>query len=177
VINALRATFVNFPTLVRRLGSLFPVLKSTTDCLQSHVLPVLNQVVPDGSLSSNRPVWQDFVHGTVGLASASQNFDGNGFHIRYLGGLGTSTVATGNLPGIGQLFGAVNQQLQGSRPVWLGDGVVPPFRPDADCAAQPLPDLHSATGPSGLVSAPTAPLSSSAVAKLRTLLAKAGVTR
>ena len=38
----------------------------------------------DGALSSGRPVWQDFLHGLVGLTSSSQSFDANGLWMRYL---------------------------------------------------------------------------------------------
>jgi hypothetical protein len=33
------------------------------------------------------------------------------------------------------------------RPTWLGFGVVPPFRPDESCIAQPLPNLQARSGP------------------------------
>ena len=53
--------------------------------------------VPDGALSSNRPAIQDLIHSLVGLASASQSFDGNGPWIRYLAAAGTETISLGSL--------------------------------------------------------------------------------
>ncbi len=55
-------------------------------------MPLFNAKVPDGALSSGRPVWQDFAHALVGLSSASQNFDGNGHALRYQFGLGAQTL-------------------------------------------------------------------------------------
>jgi virulence factor Mce-like protein len=152
LLAALRASLRDLPTLIDRVGELFPVAKPVTDCLTSHGLPLLTSQVPDGALSSGRPVWQDFAHGLVGLASASQNFDGNGYSLRYLGGGGNQTLSTGSLPVIGSLVGSSpgSGAIVGARPSWLGPGVVPPFRPDQACSAQPLPNLQAATAPSDL---------------------------
>jgi hypothetical protein len=150
----LRSTLRDLPSLIDRLGTLLEVGKPVTDCLNTHGLPILTRQVPDGALSSGRPMWQDFAHSLVGLASASQNFDGNGYSLRYMGGGGTQSVSTGPLPLIGALVGSSPSSgpILGARPVWLGPGVVPPFRPDQPCAAQPLPNLQAATAPSDLSS-------------------------
>lgn len=155
VITALRAALQDLPLSLDRLAGLYAATKPVTDCLSSHILPVIQEKVPDGSLSSGDPVWLDFLHGFVGLSSAAQNFDGNGYALRYLSGSGASAVSTGSLPGIGSLSGTPPgpDPVLGSRPAWLGQGVTPPFRPDADCASQPLPDLSAATGPAGLQAA------------------------
>ena len=96
-VLALETAFRDLPILVGQLARTFPETKPLSDCLSSHVLPLFNAKVPDGALSSGRPVWQDFVHALVGLSSASQNFDGNGHNLRYQLGLGEQTLGT--LPG------------------------------------------------------------------------------
>jgi virulence factor Mce-like protein len=160
LLTALQSSLRDLPTLIDRIGGVFPVSKSVTDCLITHGVPLLTSQVPDGSLSSGHPVWQDFAHGVVGLASASQNFDGNGYSLRYMGGGGSQSVSSGALPVIGSLAGSPpsSSPILGARPVWLGPGAVPPFRPDQPCSAQPLPNLQSATAASDLATSTRAPV-------------------
>lgn len=153
LVAALHAALVQLPTLLLRLSSAFPPLAPAAECLSERVVPVLNAQVPDGSLSTGRPSWQDLVHGLVGLAGNAQDFDGNGFWQRYLAGGGAQTVS---LPVPGGLVGTTpgSGALLGARPVWLGPGSLPPLRPDAPCTAQPLVQLGSTTEPPP-ASAPT----------------------
>ena len=95
LLETLKTTFVAFPSTLRELGSVFPITKGVTDCLRTHVTPLLNTIAPDGSLSSGRPIWQDFVHMVGGLASAVQNFDGNGYWIRLISGVGNGSLSVG----------------------------------------------------------------------------------
>jgi virulence factor Mce-like protein len=147
LLTSLNATFSQFPSLLGQLGSLFPVTKSVTDCLNSHVTPTLNTIVPDGKLTSGRPVWQDFVHFLPHVASSSQNFDANGYWLRLLVGAGTNTLSLGSLPIVGNLVGSASPgggAIQGSSPVWVGDLTSSAFRPDVECSSQALPNFASA---------------------------------
>ncbi|MDX6669535.1 MAG: phospholipid/cholesterol/gamma-HCH transport system substrate-binding protein [Solirubrobacteraceae bacterium] len=141
LLTLLRLSLTDLPTFEQKLAGLFRVTKPVTDCTSNRVLPALYSQVDDGPLSTGRPVWQDFLHGLVGLGSASQNFDGNGPAVRYLFGGGNQLVSTGDTPGIGQLFGRTADPVLGSRPLWLGPGVKPPLRPDQDCSHQAAPQL------------------------------------
>jgi phospholipid/cholesterol/gamma-HCH transport system substrate-binding protein len=152
-IAALEAALRDLPIAVQRLSELFPEVKPLTDCLSSHVVPTFEAKVPDGPLSTNRPVWQDFAHGLVGLASASQSFDGNGYHLRYQFGAEGSTLSTAALPGLGRLIGRAPSALR-SRPLPNTNGKPPPERPDAPCSEQPVPKLETPDGPAGLNAAP-----------------------
>jgi phospholipid/cholesterol/gamma-HCH transport system substrate-binding protein len=147
LLTTLKTTFVSFPATLRELGTAFPVTKAVTDCLRTHVTPILNDVVPDGSLSSGRPVWQDFVHMLVGLSSAVQNFDGNGYWIRLIGGTGDNSLSVGQLPVLGSILGSSpgSSGIEGARPQWVGDLTAADFRPDASCATQPVPSLSATT--------------------------------
>lgn len=145
-ISGLRTTFLDLPTLVVRMASLFPTVKPLSDCLRTHITPVFNAVIDDGALSTGDPVWKDFAHGLVGLASASQNFDANGYAIRYEFGTSGSTFSTDPLPGFGRLTGQSSGQLM-ARPIRPADGEPPPIRRDVSCASQPQPDLAAEAGP------------------------------
>lgn len=146
LLSGIRPLMRNTPRFSLLTRGLFPLAGPIVTCLKDNVMPTLRSTVDDGALSSGRPVWQDFLHGTVGLASGAQNFDANGPWFRYLGAIGPSGVSTGAIPGFGQLFGTSPQPLLGSRPVWLGPGRTPPLRPDADCTKQAPPDLTAAVG-------------------------------
>jgi len=143
---ALETAFRDLPTLVGRLAATFPQTKPLSDCLSSHVLPLFQSKVPDGALSSGRPVWQDFVHSLVGLSSTSQNFDGNGHALRYQLGLGEQSVGT--LPGTG-LIASAPTTLR-SRPLPRADRKPPPLNSTETCSRQPQPDLAAASGSAGV---------------------------
>ena len=152
LIASLKATFEQLPAILTQLASSFPVGRQVTDCLRTHVLPVLHQSVPDGSLSSGQSVLLDFLHFLPGLAGASASFDGDGPYTRFVTGGGSNTLS-GILEGqplvsTGTPGGA---PLQGARPQWVGDLVPADFRPDASCASQKIPSLASPTAPPDLV--------------------------
>lgn len=145
LLASLTATFQQLPALLTELTKTFPIGKQITDCLQTHLLPVLKQQVPDGSLSSGRPAWQDFIHFLPGVAGASGSFDANGPYTRNLVGAGTNTLTYAPLNLVGTAPPG-STALQGARPVWAGDLNSADFRPDVPCATQPVPSLASATG-------------------------------
>jgi virulence factor Mce-like protein len=163
LLTTLKTTFVQFPTTLKQLGNVFPITQGVTDCLRTHVTPLLKSAVPDGALSSNKPVWQDFVHMTVGLASAVQNFDANGYWIRLISGTGTNSLSVGQLPVLGQLLGSAPSAtgILGARPAWVGDLKPSDFRPDAPCSSQPVVSLNSTTAAPDLrrIAPTTAPTS------------------
>lgn len=134
------------PRFALTARGVFPIVGPIAACVRDNAMPVLMSEVDDDALSTGRPVWQDFLHGMVGLASASQSFDGNGGWLRYLASAGGQTVSTGQLPGVDRLFGTAPEPIVGARPEWLGNGRTPPLAPEAPCSDQPLPDLRARTG-------------------------------
>jgi hypothetical protein len=145
LLDALEPTVRGLPTLTDRLNTLFGFVTPVMDCLRERVVPVLNTEVPDGELSSGVPVWMDLAQAGVGVMSFAQNFDGNGFSSRYLNGTGEQSIATGTVPGLGQLVGTASEPISGSRPTYLGPGLLPPNRPDAKCTRQAPVDLSQRT--------------------------------
>jgi ABC-type transporter Mla subunit MlaD len=130
------------PDLTELLGDVTPV----TECLRLNAVPTLKTPIDDPPNSIGEPVYRELLYGTVGLASASQNFDGNGPAVRYHAGGGDTSVTTGRIPSIGEsLVGLTDEPILGSRPRWTG--VRPPFRPDVPCTTQDPPDLRAETGP------------------------------
>jgi virulence factor Mce-like protein len=157
LIASLRATFQQLPAILTQLASAFPVGKEITDCLRTHVVPILDRVVPDGKLSTGRPVWQDFDHFLGGVAGASASFDANGPYTRFLAGAGPNTLS-GSFGGQ-QLVSTVapgGGQLQGARPQWVGDLTPSDYHPEASCTSQKLPSLAARTAAPDLTPSGTA---------------------
>jgi phospholipid/cholesterol/gamma-HCH transport system substrate-binding protein len=147
LIQSLRTTFQELPSILTQLASAFPIGKQITDCVQSHLLPILTASVPDGPLSNGAHVWEDFVHFLPGVAGATGSFDANGPYTRVILGAGTNSLS-GTFGGQ-QLLSTPppgGSSLQGARPQWAGDLTAADFHPEARCAAQPLPSLASGTG-------------------------------
>jgi hypothetical protein len=128
------------PQLQQLLGLLNPV----TECARTNVVPTLKKPIDDGDLSTGQPVYRELLSSLVGLASASQNFDGNGTALRYHAGFGDEMVSLGkNNPE--PAIGMTSQPILGSRPQYTG--VRPPFKPDVPCGQNEPPNLKATTGP------------------------------
>ncbi len=183
LLASLKVAFVMLPTMLSEVGRAFPSTKQVTDCLQTHVIPLLDETVPDGSLSSGRPVWQDFVHFLPGFAGATGSFDADGPYTRVLSASGAAFM-TGPTVGGQQIVSTLPPNgpgLLGARPAWVGQLTPSAFHPEAPCATQPLPGLASRTNQPDLrpASAPVAAAPSAATdaARLRAVRASASRTR
>ncbi|HET9104968.1 MAG TPA: MlaD family protein [Solirubrobacteraceae bacterium] len=161
LLSALRLTFVSLPTVLGRFARAFPVTRPVTDCLRTHITPLLSATVPDGALTSGQPVWREFAHFLPGVAGASGDFDANGPYTRVLAAAGDNTLTGGGGAGSGGLLGGTLAGLLGplvgtaapgggtptaARPLWAGDVTPSDFRPDVPCTSQPLPALASRAG-------------------------------
>jgi hypothetical protein len=195
LLSSLRTTFEQLPTVLTELGRAFPITKQVSDCLRTHVTPLLQQTVPDGSLSTGRPVWQDFVHFLPGVAGASASFDANGPYTRVLASAGDNTLTGGSSAGggggllggvVGGVLGPIvgtappgGGSLLGARPIWAGDMTSADFRPDVPCASQTLPNLGSSVASPGMhaVRSPAAPALDRAQLRAATLARVAAVTK
>jgi phospholipid/cholesterol/gamma-HCH transport system substrate-binding protein len=131
------------------LRDLLALVTPVTECARRNVVPTLTSVIDDPPLTDGRPrlpVYRELLNGLVGLASASQNFDGNGPNLRYHSGFGDESFGTGTIPSVGEaLVGVTSEPLLGSRPLYTGR--IPPYREDVPCRTQDRPDLRAETGP------------------------------
>jgi hypothetical protein len=78
----------------------------------------------------------------VGLASASQNFDGNGRYVRASTGGGSDLQTTAPLGDNGPLFGNGVLPSLGTRPA--DPGSAPPIRSNVACVKNAAPNLNAA---------------------------------
>ncbi|MEA2374596.1 MAG: phospholipid/cholesterol/gamma-HCH transport system substrate-binding protein [Thermoleophilaceae bacterium] len=131
------------PHLRDLMTQLYPV----TECARKIVLPTLKTKIADPPLGTGDPVYAELFHGWVGLASAYQNFDGDGHAVRYHAGFGDQMITTGKVAGLSEpLVGLTQEPLLGSRP--KSPGHLPPTRADKACMNQDPPNLNAAeTGP------------------------------
>jgi len=146
LVDRLAPVTARLPRFERRLRALFGFTDQVTGCLGTHVIPTFNQKIQDGRHTTGDPAWLDLLHSVTGFTSASTSYDGNGGTFRAGLAFGP-TPLTGVVDGLGVIAGHANQEIAGVRPVWLGYGVEPPYRPDARCADQELPQLNVDAGP------------------------------
>lgn len=150
LLTALEATFKQLPDILTQLAQAFPIGQQVTSCFITHIIPIITQQVPDGSLSTGESVLQDFIHFLPGLAGASASFDGNGPYTRFLAGAGTNTLTGSFDGGIVGTPPPNGGTIQGIRPGWIGDLKPRDFRPDVPCTTQRLPSLAATTTPTDL---------------------------
>jgi ABC-type transporter Mla subunit MlaD len=145
------------PELGKLLSDLAPAVRSTSKalgttkqllrtsdqlarCFNHNLIPTGNEVIKDAPNGTGLPVYREALQGSVGLASASQNFDGNGRYIRSLAGGGSHRIQTSKLPLGGPLFGNMVLPILGTRPAYPGKP--PVIRGDVLCSRNAVPDLN-----------------------------------
>jgi hypothetical protein len=144
LLDQLDPAVVSLARLEPQLGQLLGLLNPVTECLRTNAVPTLKKSVDDGALSTGMPIYRELLDSIVGLASASQNFDGNGPSLRYHAGFGDEMVSLGQ-SNPERAVGLTSQPILGSRPAYTG--VQPPFRPGVPCGQNQPPDLNASTGP------------------------------
>jgi phospholipid/cholesterol/gamma-HCH transport system substrate-binding protein len=111
-------------------------------CFDHVLVPTGNERIKDPPITTGDRFYQEFFQGAVGLAGASQSFDGNGRYIRTLAGGGPHREQTSPVPNGGALFGNFVLPPLGTRPAWPGK--IPPVRSNVLCYTQAPPNLNSA---------------------------------
>jgi ABC-type transporter Mla subunit MlaD len=111
-------------------------------CFTHTFIPTGNEKIQDPPVTTGLHLYQEFFQSAVGLAGASQNFDGNGRYIRTLAGGGSFLRHTTPVKGVGPLWGNFVQKPLGTRPAWGGGA--PPLRSNVACYTQAPPNLNSA---------------------------------
>jgi phospholipid/cholesterol/gamma-HCH transport system substrate-binding protein len=112
-------------------------------CLSHNIVPTGNQVIQDQPVGTGLPVYQEFFQSAVGLAGASQNFDGNGRYLRATAGGGAQQIQTSSIPGGGPLYGNAVLAPLGTRPAW--PGAAPPLKRTVPCFRNAAPTLNNVT--------------------------------
>jgi ABC-type transporter Mla subunit MlaD len=111
-------------------------------CFVHTVIPTGNERISDPPLTTGLQDYQELFQSAVGLASFSQNFDGNGRYVRSAAGGGDDRVATGSLPGGGPLYGNAVLPSLGTRPA--NPGKQPALDRNVPCFQSAPPNLNAA---------------------------------
>ena len=136
--------------LTDRAITLLPQTTLLSRCARDVILPTGDVVIQD-EFTSGVENYKEFLYTLVGLSGEGQNFDGNGMYVRFQPGGGSQQVSLGSQSSnSGQLFGNNVAVPLGNRPFYPGSRS--PYRPDAKCHQQRLPELN---GPAAAKSAPT----------------------
>jgi virulence factor Mce-like protein len=144
LLKELKPTTVDLARLVEGTLTALPQADLVSQCVTNVILPTGDVKIQDGQFTSNVENYKEFWYTMVGLAGESQNFDGNGHYVRFAVGGGAETISTGKYGGNAgeKLYGNVNEAPLGTRPAYPGKR--PPYRHDAACKDQKIPDLNSA---------------------------------
>jgi phospholipid/cholesterol/gamma-HCH transport system substrate-binding protein len=119
---------------------LLPLTDLASKCASRVILPTGDVVIRD-EFTTGRENYKDFFYAMVGLAGEGQNFDGNGIYVRFQTGGGAQQVSLGQgSAGSPPQFGNLPSAPLGNRPFYPGK--IPPYRPDAPCHKQQLPDVN-----------------------------------
>ena len=146
LVADLKPTVANLAQLTNGTIQLLPQVDRVSKCLTRVILPTGDVKLNDPPLSTGLPNYKEFWQTLVSLSGESQNFDGNGQDTRFQPGGGDQTVSTGELPGLGRLFGNAAIKPIGSRP--KRPARKPPYNRKFPCYKNKLPNLNSAqTGP------------------------------
>ncbi len=112
-------------------------------CFTHTILPTGNQRISDPPITTGLRVYQELFQSGVGIASASQNFDGNGRYLRSSVAGGDDRVAMkASSTSEGPVYGNAVLPPLGTRPTFTG--TAPPIDRTALCGRQPAPKLNSA---------------------------------
>lgn len=118
-------------------------------CFTHTLIPTGNEYLSDPPLTTGLQLYQELLQSAVGIASAAQNFDGNGRYVRSTAGGGSDRVQTGPLPGTGggPLYGNAVLPPLGTRPAYPGR--TPPLVSSVACLKSAPPNLNAAQTGSG----------------------------
>lgn len=123
-----------------------PQADLVAQCITDYVLPLGNIKVDDGAFSTGVENYKEFWYTVVGFNGEGQNFDGNGYYLRFQLGGGQWAWATGpyqkqaNTPGVFQQWARSNKPPLGTRPAYPGKQ--PAYVSDKNCKSQALPAVN-----------------------------------
>jgi phospholipid/cholesterol/gamma-HCH transport system substrate-binding protein len=109
-------------------------------CFIHNIIPAGNEVIHDPPDTTGEQVYQEFFQSAVGIASASQNFDGNGRYVRASAGGGAIRAQTPSVPQNGPFYGNFVLPPLGTRPAF--PATAPPLVSDVPCFKNAAPNLN-----------------------------------
>jgi phospholipid/cholesterol/gamma-HCH transport system substrate-binding protein len=126
---------------------LFPQIELASRCATDVLLPTGDVVIKD-EFETGVENYKEFWYTLVALSGESQNFDANGYMVRFQPGGGNQSFSTGTATGGDDpLVGNAVAAPLGTRPKYTG--VRPPYKPEEPCHLQTRPDLNGKAAEKG----------------------------
>jgi phospholipid/cholesterol/gamma-HCH transport system substrate-binding protein len=146
LVHDLQPATSDLAQLTNGTVTLLPQVDLVSRCVTKVILPTGDLKVPDPPLSTGVENYKEFFQALTSLSGESQNFDGNGQYTRFQPGGGDQSISTGQLQGLGRLYGNAAVKPIGTRPARPARR--PPYNRKVACYKNKLPNLASArTGP------------------------------
>jgi phospholipid/cholesterol/gamma-HCH transport system substrate-binding protein len=142
LVRFLTPAIQNTAATISATKSLIKQADLLSRCFDHNIVPTGNEVIADPPIGTGQPVYRELFQSAVGLASAAQNFDGNGRYIRANAGGGGTRVTTPILAG-GPAYGNAIVPTLGTRPAFAANP--PPVRRDVPCYTNAPPALNRVT--------------------------------
>jgi phospholipid/cholesterol/gamma-HCH transport system substrate-binding protein len=142
LVDELQPAVDDFARFTKGQVEFLPAVDLFNRCQLNVILPTGETRIEDGTFTTGVRNYEEFFQTMVGLAGESQNFDGNGSYTRFMAGGGGYPIQTQPVQQQGSpLFGSAIAPPLGTRPA---RGPKPPYRPNAPCHKQQLPNLNAA---------------------------------
>ena len=150
LLQALTPAVANTAVAVKETTPLIANAATLAKCFSKVLVPTGDEkIAVDSSPPAGLSVYQQLFQSAVGLAGATQNFDGNGRYVRATVGGGASQIQTQPLSSSGALYGNAVLPVLGTFPAWPSSGKAPKLNSGVPCYTQTAPNLNAATGGNG----------------------------
>ncbi len=150
LLQALTPAVANTALAVKETTPLIANAATLSKCFSKVLVPTGDEkITVDSSPPAGLSVYQQLFQSAVGLAGATQNFDGNGHYVRAAVGGGATQLQTQPLSSSGALYGNAILPVVGTFPSWPSTGKAPKLNSGVACYTQTPPNLNGATGGNG----------------------------
>jgi phospholipid/cholesterol/gamma-HCH transport system substrate-binding protein len=149
LLRSLTPAVDNTAVALRSTTPLIQGAATLARCFTNVLVPTGDErITVDSSPPAGLEVYQQLFESAVGLAGATQNFDGNGRYVRATVGGGANQIQTPPLSGAGALYGNSVLPVLGTFPAFPSN-TAPALDPKVPCYTQTPPDLNSASRGNG----------------------------
>jgi phospholipid/cholesterol/gamma-HCH transport system substrate-binding protein len=150
LLKQLAPAVSNTAAAVKGTTALISQSATLAKCFSNVLVPTGNErITVDSSPPQGLDVYQQLFESAVGLAGATQNFDGNGRYVRATVGGGATGIQTQPLSAAGALYGNAVLPSLGSFPSFPASGKAPALKSSVPCYTQTAPNLNSSTAGQG----------------------------
>jgi phospholipid/cholesterol/gamma-HCH transport system substrate-binding protein len=150
LLTSLTPAVNNTSEAVKSTTALINQSATFSKCISKVLVPTGNEkITVDKSPPQGLDIDQQLFQSAVGLAGATQNFDGNGHYVRATVGGGGTGIQTQALSSAGALYGNAVLPPLGTFPSFPSGGKAPALKSSVACDKQTPPDVNGTPGGQG----------------------------